>query len=146
MFVPVSGVKEDVLLTIRKGAAAALADPFGALPPASAPGQRSSVAGPDPRRVREPLESVPLPAISMVGSVQQAGRLSALLLAGQRVYRVAVGQYLGPDHGLVTQVSEQALQYRELLQDAGGGWRERRGSLSLQKTGEVKAGVREDAP
>ncbi|MCX7291756.1 pilus assembly protein PilP [Janthinobacterium sp.] len=126
--------------------AAALADPFGALPPASAPGQRGSVAGPDPRRVREPLESVPLPAISMVGSVQQAGRLSALLLAGQRVYRVAVGQYLGPDNGLVTQVSEQALQYRELLQDAGGGWRERRGSLSLQKTGEAKAGVREDTP
>ncbi|KAB8059758.1 type 4a pilus biogenesis protein PilO [Janthinobacterium sp. FT14W] len=126
--------------------AAALADPFGALPPASAPGQRGSVAGPDPRRAREPLESVPLPAISMVGSVQQDGRLSALLLAGQRVYRVAAGQYLGPDHGLVTQVSEQALQYRELLQDAGGGWRERRGSLSLQKTGEAKAGVREDVP
>lgn len=126
--------------------AAALADPFDALPPAGAPGQRGSVAGPDPQRVREPLESVALPAISMVGSVQQAGRLSALLLAGQRVYRVAVGQYLGADHGLVTQVSEQALQYKELLPDAGGGWRERHGSLSLQKTGDAKAGVPEAAP
>ncbi|WP_426087464.1 pilus assembly protein PilP [Janthinobacterium sp. PSPC1-1] len=127
-------------------AAAALADPFGALPAASAPAQHGSVAGPDPRRVREPLESVALPAISMVGSVQQSGRLSALLLAGQRVYRVAVGQYLGPDHGRVTQISEQALQYKELLPDAGGGWRERHGSLSLQKPGDARASVPEATP
>lgn len=127
-------------------AAAALADPFGALPAASAPAQHGSVAGPDLRRVREPLESVALPAISMVGSVQQSGRLSALLLADQRVYRVAVGQYLGPDHGRVTQISEQALQYKELLPDAGGGWRERHGSLSLQKPGDARASVPEATP
>lgn len=127
-------------------AAAALADPFGALPAASAPAQHGSVAGPDLRRVREPLESVALPAISMVGSMQQEGRLSALLLAGQRVYRVAVGQYLGPDHGRVTQISEQALQYKELLPDAGGGWRERHGSLSLQKPGDARASVPEATP
>ena len=127
-------------------AAAALADPFNALAAASAPGQRGSVAGPDPRRVREPLESVALPAISMVGSVQQSGRLSALLLAGQRVYRVAVGQYLGPDHGRVTQISEQALQYKELLPDAGGGWRERHGSLSLQKPGDARTSMPEATP
>ena len=124
--------------------AAALADPFNALPPAS--GQRGGVAGPDLHRVREPLESVALPAITMVGSVQQDGRLSALLLAGQRVYRVAVGQYLGPDHGRVTQISEQALQYKELLPDAGGGWRERHGSLSLQKPGDARASVPEATP
>ncbi|WP_338680576.1 pilus assembly protein PilP [Janthinobacterium sp. TB1-E2] len=125
--------------------AAALADPFNALPPA--PSQQGGVAGPDPRRMREPLESVALPAISMVGSVQQDGRLCALLLAGQRVYRVAVGQYLGPDHGQVTQISEQALQYKELLQDGGGGWRERRGSLALQVAGAApKASLPEAAP
>jgi type IV pilus assembly protein PilO len=127
-------------------AAAALADPFGALPLVSAPGQQGDVAGPDLRRVREPLESVALSAISMVGSVQQEGRLSALLLAGQRVYRVAVGQYLGQDHGMVTQVSEQALQYRELLPEAGGGWRARRGSLALQKTGDARASVPDETP
>lgn len=128
-------------------AAAALADPFNALPPASATSPLGTVAGPDPRRVREALESVPLTSISMVGSVQQDGRLSALLLAGQRVYRVAVGQYLGADHGLVTQVSERALQYRELLQEAGGDWRERRGSLALQVAGAgPKASLPEAAP
>ncbi|WP_215405308.1 pilus assembly protein PilP [Janthinobacterium sp. JC611] len=126
-------------------AAAALADPFAALPSAGAPGQRGAVAGPDPRRAREPLESVALPAISMVGSVQQDGRLSALLLVGQRVYRVAVGQYLGQDHGVVTDVSQQAVQYRELLREADGPWRERRGSLALQVTG-AKASLPEAAP
>ncbi|MBR7636592.1 pilus assembly protein, PilO [Janthinobacterium sp. MP5059B] len=128
-------------------AAAALADPFNALPPASATGPLGSVAGPDPRRVREALESVSLTAISMVGSVQQDGRLSALLLAGQRVYRVAVGQYLGQDHGVVTGISEQAVQYRELLREADGPWRERRGSLALQVAGAgPKASVPEAAP
>ncbi|NHQ88785.1 pilus assembly protein PilP [Janthinobacterium lividum] len=126
--------------------AAALADPFNALPPTPVSAQQGGVAGPDPRRMREPLESVALPAISMVGSVQQDGRLSALLLAGQRVYRVTVGQYLGPDHGQVTQINEQALQYKELLQDGGGGWRERRGSLSLSKAGDAKASLPEAAP
>ncbi|MCC7704168.1 pilus assembly protein PilP [Janthinobacterium sp. GW460P] len=128
-------------------AAADLADPFNALPPVPTPGQRSAVAGPDPRRVREPLESVALPAITMVGSVQQDGRLSALLLAGQRVYRVAVGQYLGQDHGVVTDISEQAVQYRELLRAADGPWRERRGSLALQVAGAgAKASLPEAAP
>lgn len=126
-------------------AAAALADPFAALPPAGAPGQRGAVAAPDPQRVREPLESVALPAISMVGSVQQDGRLSALLLAGQRVYRVAVGQYLGQDHGMVTDISQQAVQYRELLREADGPWRERRGSLAMQVAG-AKASLPEAAP
>ena len=127
--------------------AAALADPFNALPPAPAPGPRGSVAGPDPRRMREALESVALPAISMVGSVQQDGRLSALVRAGQRVYRVAVGQYWGQDPGLVTDISEQAVQYRELLREADGPWRERRGSLALQVAGaSPKTSLPEAAP
>ena len=126
---------------------AALADPFNALPPVPVSGQRGGVAGPDLLRMREPLESVALPAISMVGSVQQDGRLSALLLAGQRVYRVAVGQYLGQDHGVVTDISEQAVQYRELLREADGPWRERRGSLALQVAGAApKASLPEAAP
>lgn len=140
---------------------AAFADPFGAsLPVQGAAG--GGVAGPDWRRRREALESVAMPALSMVGSVRHAGRLSALLLAGQRVHRVEVGQHLGQDHGVVTGISEQALQYRELLREADGPWRERRGSLALQAAGAaavatpaatavtaavgVKAGVAEAAP
>ena len=122
----------------RDYSASDLPDPFGAAGserPASA-----GVAAPDPRRVREPLESVALSNIAMVGSLRQHGRLDALLQANGRLYRVAAGQYLGPDHGVVTAISEQAIAYREVAQDAGGAWRERRGSLALQVAG---AAVRE---
>ena len=117
----------------RDYSASDLPDPFGAAGserPASA-----GVAAPDPRRVREPLESVALAGMAMVGSLRQHGRLDALLLANGRLYRVAAGQYLGPDHGVVTAISEQAIAYREVAQDAGGAWRERRGSLALQVAG-----------
>lgn len=122
----------------RDYSASDLPDPFGAAGserPASA-----GVAAPDPRRVREPLESVALAGMAMVGSLRQHGRLDALLQANGRLYRIAAGQYLGPDHGLVTAISEQAIAYREMAQDAGGAWRERRGSLALQVAG---AAVRE---
>lgn len=118
----------------RDYSASDLPDPFGAGSerPASA-----GVAAPDPRRVREPLESVALAGMAMVGSLRQHGRLDALLLANGRLYRVAAGQYLGPDHGVVTAISEQAIAYREVAQDAGGAWRERRGSLALQVAGAI---------
>lgn len=117
----------------RDYSASDLPDPFGAAGserPASA-----GVAAPDPRRVREPLESVALSNIAMVGSLRQHGRLDALLLANGRLYRVAAGQYLGPDHGVVTAIFEQAIAYREVALDAGGAWRERRGSLALRVAG-----------
>lgn len=116
-----------------------LPDPFGTAAPDA--GQAAGgVAAPDLRRVREPLESVALSDMAMVGSVQQHGRLDALLQAGQRLHRIRTGQHLGHDHGVVTQIGEQALAYREVAQDANGVWRERRGSLALQVAG---AGAKE---
>lgn len=118
---------------------AQLPDPFGvqqAVPVASA-----GVAAPDLRRAREPLESVALTSLAMVGSVRHGSALDALLQSGPRVLRVAVGQYLGADHGRVTAIDEQALHYREVLKDAGGAWRERRGSLPLQAAGAGTAPV-----
>ena len=123
----------------RDYGASDLPDPFGTAAPDAGP-TAGGVAAPDLRRLREPLESVALSGIAMVGSVQQHGRLDALLQAGQRLHRIRVGQHLGRDHGVVTQISEQALAYREVAQDGGGVWRERRGSLALQAAG---AGAKE---
>lgn len=120
----------------RDYSASDLPDPFGAAGAAGSERPASTgVAAPDPRRVREPLESVALSNIAMVGSLRQHGRLDALLQANGRLYRIAAGQYLGPDHGVVTAISEQAIAYREVARDAGGDWRERRGSLALQVAG-----------
>lgn len=117
--------------------AAQLPDPFGVQQTVSA--ASAGVAVPDLRRVREPLESVALTSLVMVGSVRHGLALEALLQSGPRVLRVAVGQYLGTDHGRVTAIDEQALYYREVLKDAGGAWRERRGSLPLQVVGAPSA-------
>jgi len=122
----------------RDYAASDLPDPFGAVAVHDA--HTGGVAAPDLRRVREPLESVALSDMAMVGSVRQHGRLDALLQAGQRLHRIRTGQHLGHDHGVVTQIGEQALAYREVAQDANGVWRERRGSLALQVAG---AGAKE---
>ena len=122
----------------RDYAAGDLPDPFGAVAVHDA--HTGGVAAPDLRRVREPLESVALSDMAMVGSVRQHGRLDALLQAGQRLHRIRTGQHLGHDHGVVTQIGEQALAYREVAQDANGVWRERRGSLALQVAG---AGAKE---
>jgi len=82
-------------------------------------------------------------SLVMVGSVRHDGAVEALLQAGPRVTRIAVGQYLGPDHGRVTAIEEQALQYRELLQEPGGTWRERHGSLPLQLFGAARPALAE---
>ncbi|MBB5605882.1 MULTISPECIES: pilus assembly protein PilP [unclassified Janthinobacterium] len=111
--------------------AADLPDPFGAAVQAVAATQ-SAVAAPDLQRPREVLESLALSEMLMVGSVQYEGRLSALIQAGGRVHVVATGQHLGQDHGLVMEISEQGLRYREVLQEANGAWRERRGGIDVQ--------------
>lgn len=119
--------------------AATFPDPFGAGAQLVASGAGTTVAAPDLRRPSDALESLALSELAMVGSVHHEGRLHALLQAGGRVYLVATGQYLGHDHGQVTQISEQGLRYREVLQEANGDWRERRGSIDLQpaKTGKT---------
>jgi len=118
-------------LIARDYDAADLPDPFGAAVQAVAATQ-STVAAPDLQRPREVLESLALSEMLMVGSVQHEGRLSALIQAGGHVHVVATGQHLGQDHGLVTEISEQGLRYREVLQEANGAWRERRGGIDVQ--------------
>lgn len=125
--------------------AAGLPDPFGAGVQVLAATQ-NAVAAPDLKRPREALESLALSEMAMVGSVQHEGRLSALLQAGGRVYLVAVGQHLGHDHGLVTEISEQGLRYREVLQDANGAWRERRGGIEVQAGKVAKPIIAEAQP
>ncbi|MBB5370812.1 MULTISPECIES: pilus assembly protein PilP [unclassified Janthinobacterium] len=125
--------------------AADLPDPFGAAVQAVAATQ-NAVAAPDLKRPREALESVALSEMTMVGSVRHEGRLSALLQAGGRVHVVVVGQHLGHDHGLVTEISEQGLRYREVLQEANGAWRERRGGIEVQAGKVIKPIIAEAQP
>ena len=90
---------------------------------------------PDLNRPKEPLESVPLETLKMVGVLQQSKQTFALVRADTSLYRVKVGNYLGQNFGLITKISENQVQLRELVQDAAGDWTERQSALQLQEAG-----------
>ena len=67
---------------------------------------------PDQERPKEPLEYFPLDTVRMVGAIR-------------------VGQRIGQNYGVVTSVSEVAVDIRETVQDATGDWVERMTKLEL---------------
>ncbi|MGZ3253289.1 MAG: pilus assembly protein PilP [Burkholderiaceae bacterium] len=94
----------------------------------------SSALAPDLERRREPLESYPLDALKMVGTLQKTGLSYALILADKTVYQAKIGNYVGQNFGIVTQISETAVELKEVIQDASGEWVERKAKLELQET------------
>ncbi len=87
---------------------------------------------PDTGRRKELLEEFPLDTIKMVGVIQKGGVNYAVLQIDKSVYRVAAGQHIGPNFGLVTSVTEAAVNIKESVQDATGDWMERMSKLELQ--------------
>jgi type IV pilus assembly protein PilP len=84
-------------------------------------------------RRKEPLESYPLDAMSMVGSLVKAGQPMVLVKVDNLLYQVKLGNHLGQNYGLVTKISETEVTLREIVQDAAGEWIERIATLQLQE-------------
>ena len=93
---------------------------------------------PDMGRRKELLENYPLDTFAMVGVMQKSGINYALLQIDRAVYQVRVGQRIGQNYGMVTGVSESAIDIKEVVQDAGGEWVERMSKLELQESKETK--------
>jgi type IV pilus assembly protein PilP len=93
---------------------------------------------PDTARRKELLENYPLDTFVMVGVIQKGGINYALLQIDRAVYQVRAGQRIGQNYGLVTSVSESAVNIKEVVQDAGGEWVERLSKLELQESKENK--------
>lgn len=91
---------------------------------------------PDMNRPRELLENYPLDTMKMVGSMQKGGVVYALVQIDKSVYQVKSGMRLGQNFGLATRVNENAIDIREVVQDAGGDWVERKSRLELQESKE----------
>lgn len=112
-------------------------DPFG--PAKIELVTKSSVGGgglkPDLNRPKEPLEAYPLETLAMVGVLQQSKLIFALVRADTNLYRVKVGNYVGQNFGLITTISDNQIQLRELVQDAAGDWAERQSVLQLVEAG-----------
>jgi type IV pilus assembly protein PilP len=94
----------------------------------------NNALAPDPDRRREPLESYPLDTITMVGTLQKPGLSYALLQVDKTVFQAKVGNYLGQNFGMITQISETEVDIKEVIQDASGEWVERKAKLELQET------------
>jgi type IV pilus assembly protein PilP len=87
---------------------------------------------PDLQRPREQLETYPLDTMQMVGTMEKGGVRFALLQVDRSLYQVRTGQRIGQNFGVVTHVGEDAVDIREVVQDAAGEWTGRTSKLELQ--------------
>ena len=113
-------------------------DPFNAskLLTELAKNRPGGMQAPDQNRRKEFLESFPLDAMKMVGTMEKNKLVLGLLQIDRTVYQVKKGQYVGQNYGLITAVTEDAITVREIVQDAAGDWVERMSKLELQDSKE----------
>jgi type IV pilus assembly protein PilP len=93
----------------------------------------AALVAPELARRKEPLESFPLDAMKMVGSLLKEGLPVALVRVDNLLYQVRPGNYLGQNFGKIVKVSETDVLLREIVQDAAGEWIERTATLQLQE-------------
>lgn len=88
---------------------------------------------PDLKRHKEALENFPLENLTMVGTLQRNKQIFALVRTPDNtVHRVKVGNYLGQNFGLITDISETEVKLKEIIQDSANDWTERLSMLVLQ--------------
>ena len=98
--------------------------------PASRPTGKPGPA-PDLDRPRQFLEGFAVDQFQMVGTLFLGAQTFALLRGASGVHRLAVGDYLGADHGRVVRIHEGQLELVELFPDGEGAWLERPRTLVL---------------
>jgi len=101
---------------------------------AKAKANSNSALKPDMERRREALESYPLDNLRMVGTLQRPGINYALVLADKTVFHLKVGNYIGQNFGMITNITETEVELKEIVQDASGEWVERQAKLELQES------------
>jgi type IV pilus assembly protein PilP len=93
----------------------------------------AALIAPELARRKEALESYPLDAMAMVGSLVKTGQPVALLRVDNLLYQVKSGNYLGQNYGRITKIGETEIVLREIVQDGSGEWIERVAKLQLQE-------------
>jgi type IV pilus assembly protein PilP len=71
-----------------------------------------------------------------VGTLEKSRVMYALLQVDKSVYQVRAGQHVGQNFGLITGITEDAVNVKEIVQDATGDWVERMSKLELQESKE----------
>ncbi len=110
-----------------------LPDPFKPRKLAPPPGGGGGLQ-PDFNRPKEALESFPLESLKMVGTLSQGKVTYAIIKTPENsLYRVKVGNHMGQNFGVITQITENEIKLTEIVQDSAGEWTERASSLTLSE-------------
>ena len=109
-----------------------LTDPFKAKKVKSTNG---GVFQPNLNRPKEPLEMFPIESLKFVGTIEKTKLRYALLnTPDATVQQVKIGNYIGQNFGMVTDISENSITVKEIVQDElTGDWAERLVSIELQE-------------
>ena len=95
-------------------------------------GTTDSGFSPDFDRNREELESYPLDALRMMGTLEKGDQFWAILRDPDSIiHRVQTGNYIGQNHGKIIEVTETNIKLLEIIPDGRGGWEERKAELAL---------------
>lgn len=119
-------------IPIEYNADGTLINPFKARKAINA---NASKLQPNMNRPREPLEGYPLESLKFVGSIEKTKLKYGLIQTpDNNVQQVKVGNYLGQNFGMVTDINESGVVLKEIVQDElTGDWIERTASIDLQE-------------
>ncbi len=111
-------------------------EPFYLEPPRPPDGGDTVISdngiSPDFDRNREELESYPLDALRMMGTLEKGEQFWAILRDPDTIiHRVQVGNFIGQNNGKITGISEDRIELLEIIPDGRGGWEERSAELAL---------------
>jgi type IV pilus assembly protein PilP len=109
----------------------ALSDPFKARKASS----KSGNLQPDLNRPKEALEAFPLEGLKYVGSLSKNKLQYALIKTPENnIQQVKIGNYMGQNFGIVTEIGESVVTLKEIVQDElSGDWVERSTTIGLQE-------------
>ncbi len=87
---------------------------------------------PNKVRPKEQLEAFPLDTLRMVGILEQRNIKWGLIKDPNNVvHRVLPGNYAGQNEGQIVLISENSIEFLEIVADGLGGYIERKASLAL---------------
>jgi type IV pilus assembly protein PilP len=91
---------------------------------------------PDTGRKREFLESSPLSALKMIGTLAKNHHYWALIAdESNKIHIVGINDYIGENSGQVTNINEDKVTLKEIIPDGQGGWMTREANINLTRKG-----------
>jgi len=102
----------------------------------SAKSENSGGPQPDLTRPKEALEEYPLDAMAMVGTLEKGKIIWGVIRvgsAGGEMHRVKVGNHMGRNYGMITEITEEQIVMVELVRSSLGDWVEREAKIKLRQ-------------